>query len=82
MSKTLKQECANEGNYPTVDEMKEMMRKNISLSLYFQRIRHGWSKHKAKNKPPQNHHHPVQKNRGKEKKSKNGPLKLLMVHLC
>lgn len=54
MSKTLKQECANEGNYPTVDEMKEMMRKNISLSLYFQRIRHGWSKRKAKNKPPQN----------------------------
>lgn len=53
MVNTLKQECADEDNYPTVDEMREMMRKDISLSLYFQRVRHGWDNEKAKTKPPQ-----------------------------
>lgn len=40
--------------YPTVEEMRDMTRKGISLSLYLQRLRHGWSQAEAKQKPPRN----------------------------
>lgn len=41
-------------NYPSVDEMKEMMKKGIGLELYSQRLRHGWDKEKAQNTIPRN----------------------------
>lgn len=34
--------------YPDSKEIKDMLRRGISLDLYIQRIRNGWSKEKAK----------------------------------
>ena len=45
-------QTSNKVNYPSVDKIKEMMKRGISLDLYVQRIRHGWSKEKARTEKP------------------------------
>ena len=42
----------NKVEYPSVDKIKEMMKRGISLDLYVQRLRHGWSKKKAQTEKP------------------------------
>lgn len=49
---TQSNQSTNKVPLPSVDKIKEMMKQGISLDLYVQRLRHGWSKEKAQTEKP------------------------------